>query len=126
MGLMSQNLEEACNKHIVKSFLDLIVLSMLANNPMHGYKIIAVLHNNFGVLLSPGTLYPLLYKLEGENMVKIAEVKRRKIYSLTPQGRRRASHIFKTYKKSIEKILNIINFNLVPTAIAARAKVKLD
>jgi len=123
---MSQNLEEACNKHIVKSFLDLIVLSMLNNNPMHGYKVIAVLHNNFGVLLSPGTLYPLLYKLEEENLVKIVEVKRRKIYSLTPQGRKRASHIFKTYKKSIEKILNIINFNLLPTAIAARAKVKLD
>lgn len=67
--------EEELIQSLVKKNLDIIILSMLKDNPVHGYKIIADLHNTFGVLLSPGTLYPLLYRLLSEELI-IVEVKK--------------------------------------------------
>lgn len=110
--------ENECVEGLLKSFLDIIVLSMLNGEPLHGYKIIADLHKTFGVLLSPGTLYPLLYRLEEEKLVKVKEVKRRKLYSLTPSGRRRISRINALSKKSSEKIFRFIDKNLETTILA--------
>jgi len=62
---------------VVKSLLDLIVLTMLYRDSEHGYRLIKKIHRNFGVLLSPGALYPILYSLEEEDMVKVHDVKRK-------------------------------------------------
>lgn len=98
--------------NLVKSFLDIIVLAMLNGEPVHGYKIIAELHRTFGVLLSPGTLYPLLYRLEDGKLVKVREFKRRKLYRLTPLGRRTVSKVKESYKKNSDKIFRFIDENL--------------
>ena len=98
--------------NLVKSFLDVIVLAMLNGKPTHGYKIIADLHRTFGVLLSPGTLYPLLYNLEAKKLVEVKEVKRKKLYRLTPMGRERVFKIIRSYKKNSEKIFRFIDKNL--------------
>jgi len=97
---------------LVKKNLDIIILSMLNDNPVHGYKIIADLHNTFGVLLSPGTLYPLLYRLEAEALVQVEEKSRRKLYSLTPKGLKRTKDIVSSYRRNISKIMKFIDENL--------------
>ena len=105
----------------VKSFLDVIVLAMLNGKPIHGYKIIADLHRTFGVLLSPGTLYPLLYNLEAKKLVEVTEEKRKKLYRLTPMGQERVLKITRSYKKNSEKIFHFIDKNLeTETAILAK------
>ncbi len=96
------------NDHIVKTFLDLLILALLNDDPMHGYKLLGVIHAKFGLLLSPGTLYPLLLKLESQNLIQVELDSRRKIYSLTPLGKRRGAQIFKIYKKQIKHVLNFI------------------
>ena len=40
------------------------------------------------------------------------EVKRRKLYNLTPLGRKKVSNIIRTQKKTSEKIFNFIDRNL--------------
>lgn len=114
--MMSQNFPDYYDKqyvhNLVKTFLDIIVLAMLNGKKTHGYKIIAELHRNFGVLLSPGTLYPLLYTLKNDNLVKVEKIKRRKLYSITPQGRKKVSRIFKLYKRNSNIIFRFIDENL--------------
>ena len=110
--LASTKTEEMFIDGLIKSFLDIIVLAMLNCNPIHGYKVIADLHLTFGVLLSPGTLYPLLYHLEKQKLIDVKGVKRRKLYSLTPEGRKKVSLINQLYKKNSAKIFNFIEANL--------------
>ena len=75
--------------------LDLMILTILAREPMHGYGIsqrLAVLsHDQFHV--NPGSLFPSLYRLEQDGKLKAewrpTENKRRaKYYRLTASGRR--------------------------------------
>lgn len=115
---MSTRIEEEPIKNIVKAFLDVIVLAMLNGEPVHGYRIIADLHKTFGVLLSPGTLYPLLYRLEREKLIKVKEMKRRKLYKLTPHGRRKVSNVNRLNRKTSEKIFRFIDENLETKIVA--------
>lgn len=111
--LIPTHVEDELLESLVKSFLDIIVLAMLNGEPVHGYRIIADLHRTFGVLLSPGTLYPLLYHLEKEKLIEVREIKRKKIYTVTPHGRIRVSTINELYKKNSEKIFRFIDWNLI-------------
>ena len=80
---------------IPQGTLDLMILTILAREPMHGYGIsqrLAVLsHDQFHV--NPGSLFPSLYRLEQDGKLKAdwraTENKRRaKYYRLTASGRR--------------------------------------
>jgi len=74
----------------ITGFLDLIVLSLLRNGQMHGYGLIAEIHDRFRVLISPGTLYPLLARLEeAELMSSSVDERRRRSYVLLERGEER-------------------------------------
>ena len=45
-------------------------MTVLNDTPTHGYEIIAIVHKEFGVLLSPGTLYPLIHSLEAQGLIE--------------------------------------------------------
>src|SRR2546428_401170 len=53
----------AVNERMVKSFLDLFVLSLLDNGAKHGYEIMRELKTKTGAHIGAGTLYPLLPKV---------------------------------------------------------------
>ena len=57
-------------QRFVKDELESIVLALVLREPMCGTDIIKTIHNKFGVLLSPGTIYPLLHDLEKEGLLK--------------------------------------------------------
>ena len=71
-------------ERFVKNDLDTIVLALILEKPMCGTDIIRRIHKNFNVLLSPGTIYPLLHSLEKKGLleceyeVKIKTYKARK------------------------------------------------
>ncbi|WP_457554920.1 PadR family transcriptional regulator [Candidatus Pyrohabitans sp.] len=73
---------------LIKKFLDLVVLSVLQEGPMHGYSIIKTIFQRSGVLVSQGMLYPLLKQLESEGLVarECDRKGRGKVYTLTPGG----------------------------------------
>src|SRR5215831_14749959 len=80
---------------IVQGTLDLLILKMLALEPMHGWAIAQRLKQFSGDVLqvSEGSLYPALHKLEQEGWIKAewgpSENNRRaKFYSLTRPGRK--------------------------------------
>jgi transcriptional regulator len=80
---------------LVQGTLDLLVLKMLALEPLHGFAIAQRLRLVSGEVLqvSDGSLYPALHKLEQGGWItakwKPSENNRRaKFYSLTRAGRR--------------------------------------
>ncbi len=78
-----------------KGSAELLVLSLLEDQPRHGYDISKLIENrSAGALRFHVTsLYPLLYRLEEEGVVAGHWVekpgqRRRRYYSLTPAGRK--------------------------------------
>jgi PadR family transcriptional regulator, regulatory protein PadR len=80
---------------MVQGTLDLLILKILALQPLHGWAVIQRLKQISGEVLqvSEGSLYPALHKLEQQGWIR-AEWKpsdnnrRAKFYALTPIGRR--------------------------------------
>src|SRR5256885_7377972 len=80
---------------LVQGTLDLLLLKILALEPLHGWAISLRLKSISGDVLqvTEGSLYPALHKLEQEGWItaewKQTENNRRaKVYSLTPLGRK--------------------------------------
>jgi DNA-binding PadR family transcriptional regulator len=70
--------------------LRLYLLSLLAEQPMHGYELIQALSDRFGGTYVPsaGTIYPRLAKLEEEALVTKESDGRKTVYAITAAGRR--------------------------------------
>lgn len=80
---------------LVQGTLDLLILKILALQPLHGWAIGQRLRLVSGQVLqvSDGSLYPALHKLENEGWIKsewkpTENNRRAKFYSLTRPGRR--------------------------------------
>jgi len=77
-----------------KGHVDLLLLSVLATEPAHGYRVVECLRERSeGVFdLAEGTVYPSLYRLEREGHIASrwveASGRRRRVYRLTRSGRR--------------------------------------
>jgi DNA-binding PadR family transcriptional regulator len=69
--------------------LRLYLLSLLAEEPMHGYEVMQALEERFGgtYIPSAGTIYPRLAKLEEEGLVSKLADGRKTVYSITEAGR---------------------------------------
>lgn len=70
------------------------ILSLLAEQPMHGYQIIQQIEERSGGSWkpSPGSVYPTLQLLTDEGLIEVEESAGRKTYSLTPAGRTESEH----------------------------------
>jgi DNA-binding PadR family transcriptional regulator len=66
------------------------ILTLLAEEPMHGYQIIQVVSERSGGAWtpSPGSVYPTLQQLEDEGLIEPAESETgRRVFALTEAGR---------------------------------------
>jgi PadR family transcriptional regulator PadR len=88
-------MSDADKLDVPQGTLDLMILAVLAREPMHGYglslRLTALSHEQFR--LNPGSLFPSLYRLEQDGKLKAewreTENKRRaKYYRLTVAGKR--------------------------------------
>lgn len=93
---------------------ELVVLSVLDEEPLYGYAITkrVAARSEGGLALPPGVLYPLLARLERDGLISSSwdEVRaersdadegpgrRRKWYRLTARGRRRLAHRIEAHR----------------------------
>lgn len=99
-----------------KGVLDLLVLKLLVKEEKYGYQLISELKELSGgmIVLKEGTLYPILYRLEDEELVvsewsvpKGKEVSR-KYYMITEKGKEfqiQLQELWKTFSNQVNKIL---------------------
>ena len=96
------------HRRIVKSFMDILIMAELRNAPMSGYDVIAFIHNKFGILVSSGTVYSLLYSLERENLINGIWAKRKRVYELTEKGERTIDAILNANDKIKGLVTNLL------------------
>jgi len=94
-----------------KGSAELLVLSLLEDQPRHGYDLSKLIEIRSGGVLRfhVTSLYPLLYRLEergwiDSRWVEKAEQRRRRYYSLTPEGRK----VLRTQRKSWKEFVAAI------------------
>ena len=102
-----------------KGSAEFLVLSLLEDQPRHGYDISKLIEVRSGGALKfhVTTLYPLLYRLEERGWVdglwvEKAEQRRRRYYKLTPQGRkalRSQRESWKDFVAAIGRVAGIEN-----------------
>ncbi len=90
---------------LLRGSLDLMVLSILANDPEYGYSIQQKLQaaSKEKVRLPAGTLYPLLHRLEAEKLIRSwldsTTGRQRKWYALTAKGQKRLAAQAKQWRE---------------------------
>ena len=105
---------------LVQGTLDLLILKIVALEPLHGWAISQRLKQVSGDVLnvSEGSLYPALHKLEQEGWIK-AEWKttennrKAKFYALTRPGKRQLEAEAANWKRLSSAISHVIQLNEV-------------
>jgi len=97
-----------------KGSAELLVLSLLEDQPRHGYDISKLIQIRSGGALRfhVTSLYPLLHRLEKQGWiagrwVEKAEQRRRRYYNLTPRGRQELRSKEKSWKDFVAVISRV-------------------
>lgn len=71
------------------------ILTLLAEQPMHGYQVMQELETRSGGRWRPsaGSVYPTLQQLEDERLVSVDEIDGRRTFTLTDAGRQAATAV---------------------------------
>ena len=100
---------------LVQGTLDLLLLKILALEPLHGWAISQRLSqvSDDELQVSDGSLYPALHKLEQEGWItaqwKTSDLGRRaKFYSLTASGRRKLEEEAEEWRRLSAAISRVI------------------
>jgi PadR family transcriptional regulator len=95
-----------------KGSAELLVLSLLEDQPRHGYDVSKLIQIRSGGALRfhVTSLYPLLHRLEKQGWiagrwVEKAEQRRRRYYSLTPEGRK----VLRSKQKGWQEFVAIVS-----------------
>jgi DNA-binding PadR family transcriptional regulator len=88
--------------------MDIIILRHLRSNPhASGYDIIKLLHRQYRMLASPGTVYSVLYSLERQSLAEGIMSGGKRLYTLTQQGEKLLRQLCGT-KIHVQTLLSII------------------
>jgi transcriptional regulator len=99
---------------LLRGHLDRLLLAVLAEAPGHGYEISRRLTARSGgeFELNEGSLYPALHRLERGRLVEsewsTSDGRRRRVYRLTPAGRRAAQDSqreWRTFSAAVDRVL---------------------
>jgi len=86
------------------------VLSQLSE-PQYGYSLVAMLESK-GITIDPGTLYPLLRRLEKQGLLKsewdTQETRPRKYYLLSPMGIEVYNQLCKEWRTMVASMERLI------------------
>ena len=91
-----------------KGHLKITVLKLLSGNELSGYELMKSMEAKIGWKPSPGSIYPLLSDLRKKKLVQIKIEGRKKLYQLTPLGKR----MFQTLNAQKKALVNEMQNNM--------------
>ena len=96
---------------VLQGTLDMLILKVVANAPLHGYAIAQRIGDISRALLQvpQGSLYPALHRLENKGWLaatwtETESGREAKVYRLTPAGRRRLAQEMADWERLSEAI----------------------
>jgi DNA-binding PadR family transcriptional regulator len=66
--------------------MDVLIMVKMREGETSGYDVLNYFHQKFDFLVSPGTVYSVLYSMERDGLIAARGVDRKRIYALTPKG----------------------------------------
>lgn len=103
------------SKELMRGSIDFMILGVLAEKAKYGYLIQQELQKTSGnrVKVSPGTLYPLLHRMESEKLIRSrwesTTGRRRKWYELTARGRKQLEKQVSQWREYVECVSKVIS-----------------
>lgn len=90
---------------IVSDFSRVYIITILYEQPSHGYEIISKFKKVIGKEVSPSLVYPFLKQLEQKNLVKYTlrpvGAKKKKVFELTSDGKAFSEQLFRRFSDLI-------------------------
>ena len=106
------------DKSLLSGSTPLLILSLLKNEDMYGYQMVAELarRSDETFFLKEGTLYPLLHTLEKQGWVRsyakqTSSGRERKYYRLTDEGRAQLQYKEKEWQLFSAKVNAVLGFS---------------
>jgi DNA-binding PadR family transcriptional regulator len=75
--------------------MDIFILAQLKKGSLSGYDALGLFHTRFGIFVSSGTVYSLLFSLERDGWIRGVWNGRKRVYELTEKGEREMKVIVK-------------------------------
>jgi PadR family transcriptional regulator, regulatory protein PadR len=104
-------------KDQLQGTLDLLVLKIVAREPMHGYGVVQRIQqvSDDALRVEEGSLYPALHRMEQADWItsewKVTESGRRaKYYKLTATGRRQLAQEEKNWSRVTGAVAKVLRF----------------
>ncbi|MFR5876431.1 MAG: PadR family transcriptional regulator [Eubacterium sp.] len=103
------------SKELLKGSTSTLVLSVLENKDLYGYRIIRELEirSENAFEMSEGTLYPILHALEKEKMLEAywneVDGRKRKYYHITKKGKKELAakkEEWNSFSANVNRVLN--------------------
>lgn len=111
---MTDIIARALDRELRRGSAELLILSLLDARARHGYDLSKLIETRSGGQLKfhIDSLYPLLYRLEERGWIKGTWVekpdeRRRRLYKLTPEGRRVLARQRKTWAAFVEAVRRV-------------------
>lgn len=80
-------------ERILKAFLDLEILRLLADQPVTAYQLGNIIVKEFGIIIAPNTVYNKVHAMETDGWVKRFRNRTGKAFTLTEQGQEIVSNL---------------------------------
>lgn len=107
-----------------KGSTPVLILSLLAEQPMYGYQIARELEQRSEdyFIMKEGLLYPALHQMERDDLLRsewrtVAGARRRKYYFITEEGRKVLARSVAEWMRFTEKLLGIIGGRREPQPV---------
>ena len=96
----SKSVQKLVPKYVeLRGFLSFFILHELDDKPSSGDELARVVGSRKNTVLTPGTIYPALKRLRRQKLVLYRRKGRKKIYSLTDQGKRELKALYVVFNE---------------------------
>jgi len=85
--VLAEKIVEKLQRRTIQNFMDIFILTEIKNGSLSGYDAMALIHERFGILMSSGTVYSLLYSLERDDWIRGVWNSRKRVYELTEKAK---------------------------------------
>ena len=113
---MSSEIVERLKRKALRNFMDILILTEMKKSPLSGYDVIGFVHKKFGIFVSSGTVYSLLYSLERDGLIKGVWDDRKRVYELSEKGEQNIEVITKANEEIQNFLRNISHLNATKSA----------
>lgn len=102
------------SSQLLKGVLDMCLLALIAEEPSYGYEMVNKLEERGLELVSEGSIYPLLGRLQKSKLIESYLVEStggppRKYYRIAPEGQQRLEDWHAEWRKLSEGVDQVLN-----------------